>query len=499
MRQTPPVSPIRIKELGKVKEVKKNIAKISGLSNFMNGQLVNFAGGTKGMIVGFSEGDILVLILGDESKVRIGGEVYSRIEEFKIPVGEKFLGRIVNALAEPCDGKKPIEATMHYPIFREAPEMMDRGNVDSCLKTGTRIIDAIVPIAKGQRQLIIGDRMTGKTTIAIDAILNQKGKDVICIYCCIGKSFSSLLKVVQVLKQKKVLDYTVVIAATASTSVGEQYLALYSASTLGEYFMHKGKDVLVVFDDMTKHAWSYREISLLLERPPGREAYPGDIYYVHSQLIERAGKLSKELGGGSMTFFPIVDTLQGDVTGFIPSNLISMTDGQVSLNSTLFAESFKPAIDFSMSVSIIGNKIQNPILRDLTKAIRLEYAQYRNLLRLTKLKAGLTKKAKQDIRRGEVLSNILMQDKNSPAPIEELIILLYALDGKILDDLDAGEVKRFKDEIWRYIAKNNPDLAKKLRIAKELTVENKTELKKAFINYFKYAVRTENKERVTTK
>jgi len=493
-------SAIRIKEIGKVRAVKKIIARVSGLSNFMNGQLVNFGDGspTKGMIVGFQEEDILVLILGEENRVRIGQEVFSAQEEFKIPVGDGFLGRIVNALGEPVDGKGPIgvsgsdtqtgrqaDRLTLYPVFREAPATMDRGESFASLETGTKIIDAVVPVSRGQRQLIIGDRMTGKTTVALDAILHQKGKDVICIYCCIGKSFSSLLKVARLLKLKAALDHTIIVAATASTTVGEQYLAPYSASALAEYFMYNSRDVLLVFDDMTKHAWSYRQLSLLLERPPGREAYPGDIYYIHSQLIERAGKLSKELGGGSITLFPIIDTLQGDITGFIPSNLVSMTDGQIYLSSVLFAEGFKPAIDFAFSVSIIGAKTQNPILKKLAGTIRLEYAQYKELLRLTKLKSGLTGEAERKIRRGEAISAILAQDKNNPVSITELIILLYALDRKILDEFDTVKLNKFKSEIWGYIAKNNPNLVGKLESAKELTAEISKELDSAFVKYFK--------------
>lgn len=489
-------STITIKQTGRVRSVKKIIARVSGLSNFMNGQLIDFADGPKGLIAGFQESDILVLILGDEANVRIGQEVYSSEEEFKIPVGEGFLGRVVSALAEPLDGKGPIVSNSQYPIFRDAPATMDRADVDSVLETGTKMVDAIIPISCGQRQLIIGDRMTGKTTVAVDAILHQKDRSrklenslrdggVVCIYCCIGKSFSSLLKVAHLLKSKSALDYTIVVAASASATVGQQYLAPYAASTLGEYFMYKGRDVLVVFDDITKHAWSYRQLSLLLERPPGREAYPGDIYYIHSQLIERAGKLNKELGGGSMTFFPIVDTLQGDITGFIPSNLVSMTDGQIYLNSALFAEGFKPAIDFAFSVSIIGTKTQNPILKKLSANIRLEYAQYKELLCLTKLKSGLTAEAERKIRRGEAISAILSQDKNIPVPITQLFLLLYALDRKILDELDRPKLDEFKDQIWGYVTKNNPELVKKLSEATELTPELKTELDGVFVGYFK--------------
>lgn len=497
---------IRIKEVGKVRMVKKLIARVSGMSNFMNSQLLDFSCGAKGMIVGFDKSDILVLILGNEAKVRLGEDVYNAQEELKIPAGEGFLGRIVNALGEPVDGKGQIVnseecivdrekqkkgalrstlSTLHYPVFRNGPETMDRGEADSFLETGTKIIDAVVPISKGQRQLVVGDRMTGKTTIAIDAILHQKGKDVLCIYCCIGKSFSSLLKVTRLLKAKSALNHTIIVAATASSAVGEQYLAPYSAAALAEYFMHKSRDVLLILDDMTKHGWSYRQLSLLLERPPGREAYSGDIYYVHSQLIERAGKLNKELGGGSITLFAIADTLQGDVTGYIPSNLISMTDGQIYLSSSLFAEGLRPAVDISLSVSIIGAKTQSPILKRLSSNVRSSYARYRELQRLTKLKTDLTPEAKQILNRGEAIRIIFAQQKNAPVSTEELIVLLYALDKKILDELDTAKLNRFKNEIWGYVMKNNPQLVENLSGIKELTDELETELDGMIVGYFK--------------
>jgi len=464
---------IQIYEIGTIKEIKKSIAKVIGLSDCMNGQLLDITPNTKGLVMGFAEEEVLALLLGKTAEANAGDSVYSKMELFRIPVGERFLGRIVNALAEPLDGKGVIaseakqsnmqtsqiasssrrfgtprnDSDEYYPIFRDAPGVLERIPIIEALETGILIIDAVIPIGKGQRELIIGDRMTGKTTICVDAILNQRDKGVICIYCCIGKSFSSLLRTAQVFKAKGVFDYTIIVAATASAVVGEQYLAPYSACALGEYFMYKGKDVLIVFDDMTKHAWSYRQLSLLLERPPGREAYPGDIYYIHSQLIERAGRLNKELGGGSMTFFPVVDTLQGDVTGFIPSNLISMTDGQVYLSSALFAEGFKPAVDLAMSVSIMGTRTQNPILKNLSTTIRLEYAQYKELLRLTKLKAGLTAQAEYRIRHGEAIRILLAQERNRPVSAGELIVLLYALNKRILDDLPVDRINGFKDEI----------------------------------------------------
>ena len=484
MQATLDSSTIRLKEIGRVIFVKKIIAGVRGLSSFMNGQLVTFADGPKGMIIGFVEDEVMVLILGDEAKVRIGQEVMSVQKEFKIPVGPEFTGRIVNALAEPVDGRDLVSGGMeHYPVFREAPETMDRSSADDCLQTGTKMLDALVPIAKGQRQMIIGDRMTGKTTVAVDAIINQKGKNVVCIYCCIGKSHSSLVKVVGLLKLSGALDYSVVVAAPASATVAQQYLAPYSAAALGEYFLHKGQDVLVVFDDMTKHSWAYRQISLLLERPPGREAYPGDIYYIHSQLMERAGKLNQLLRGGSMTFFPIVDTLQQDVTGFIPSNLISMTDGQVYLNSSIFAEGFKPAVDFAMSVSIIGSKVQNPILKKLSSTIRLEYAQYKELLRLTKLKSSLSPEVMYKLRRGEAISAVFTQEKNAPVSVVALIVLLYALDKKILDELGLAKINKFKKGIRAYMTNHAQDLIAELGTAKELTPAMTERLDKLFAQY----------------
>lgn len=369
-----------VREVGTVKSLRKFIVVAEGLPSCINGQIVEFASGIKGLLMGFTEEKAQILILGSASSIKTGDEVYNKGRALTLPVGEGFLGRVVNSLCEPQDGSGPIEAADYYPVFRGARGVMDRIPVDQTLETGTMILDTVIPIAKGQRQLFIGDRLTGKTTVALDAILTQKGKDVICVYCCIGKTYSSLLKTINILKQKGALNYTIVVSGVASTSAGEQYLAPYTAATLGEYFMYQGGDVLVVFDDLTKHAWVYRQISLLLERAPGREAYPGDIFYLHSQLMERAGYLKPELGGGSMTFFPIVEILQGDVTGYIPTNLISMTDGQIYFSTPLFNRGFKPAIDFGLSVSRIGNRAQWPAMKELSKSLRLEYLQYRELL-----------------------------------------------------------------------------------------------------------------------
>ncbi|TAN60129.1 F0F1 ATP synthase subunit alpha, partial [bacterium] len=323
---------------------------------------------------------------------------------------------------------------------------------------------------KGQRQLLIGDRLTGKTTVAVDAILNQKGKNLVCVYCAIGKTHSSLLKILRLFKESGALDYSIIVSGAASSAMGEQYLAPYTAAMLGEYFMRKGRDVLVVFDDLTKHAWVYREISLLLERSPGREAYPGDIFYIHSQLVERAGYLRPELGGGSMTFLPIAEVLQGDVTGYVSSNLISMTDGQTYFSSALFNKGVRPAIDFGLSVSRIGNKAQWPAMKALSEKLRLEYIQYQELLQMTQLRtSGISKEAEERLKRGQAITQLLIQDKNKPLSMEAEIIYLFALSLGILDNLSSADIKKFKDEFVAKASEWYPDLLSELRNSKILT------------------------------
>jgi len=502
--------PFRIKELGRVKEVKKFIVKVKGLPSCMNGQLVNFRDGTKGLVMGFNDEETLVIVLGYESRVRIGDEVISESNVFAVPVSDGLIGRVVNAQGEPADGKGAIQLSAisrqpsakdfklkaesrqlradYYPIFREAAPTMERGDVNEQLETGIKIIDTLIPVAKGQRMLVFGDRMSGKTSIATDAIINQKAKDVVCIYCSIVKSYSSLLKAVQLLKKYEALDYTLVVAAGASSSCAEQYLAPYTATAIGEYFMDKGQDVLLIFDDLTKHAWSYRQLSLLLERPPGREAYPGDIYYIHSQLLERGGRLSEEKGGGSITSFVIADTLQGDVAGYIPSNLISMLDGQIYLSTALFGEGFKPAVDFGLSSSIIGGKIQNPALKEVAGRLRVEYAQYKELLKLTKLKGALSPEAEAKIRRGEITSELLRQNRNSPVSLPEQIMLFYALDRGVLDKLPDEEIKRFKKDFFAFVKQAKPGVIGELQQRQPLTKEITTELDECLRKFFNIAI-----------
>ncbi len=476
---------VSVKEIGRIKEIRKSIVKIDGLPNCMLGQLVNFAGGTKGFIMGFNEREVLALLLGASAEMRSGEEVYSSEEAFRIPVGENFIGRIVSPLGQPLDGKPDIKENEYAYIFRDAPSVLDRVPIDEMLVTGIRVIDSSIPIGRGQRQLIVGDRMTGKTTIAVDTIINQKKEDVICVYCCIGRDYASFEKVMTTLKESGALDYTVVVAALASSSIGEQYLAPYAAAALGEYFMYSGRAVLVVFDDLTKHAWAYRELSLLLERAPGREAYPGDIFYLHAQLMERGARLSPEMGSGSMTFLPIVDTLQGDITGFIPTNTISMTDGQIFLNSTLFSEGFKPAIDVGLSVSRIGNKVQPELMRELTKDVELNYIQYRELLKATRLRAGVSEALKARLKHGEKVERVFMQDKASPSPIAEQLMLFYALKSSALDELSAEDCEEFKKGILDFAKARYPDIASKMQIARPLTADDRKRLNECIVKFFR--------------
>ncbi|MFA5143639.1 MAG: F0F1 ATP synthase subunit alpha [Candidatus Omnitrophota bacterium] len=476
---------VSVKEVGRIKEIRRSIVKIEGLPNCMLGQLVNFSDRTKGFVMGFTEDEVLVLLLGNPTEIKAGEEVSSEEEAFRIPVGKDFIGRVVNPLCQPLDGKGHIRADGFEYIFRDAAAILDRVPIEDMFSTGIRIIDALLPIGKGQRQLIIGDRMTGKTAITIDSIINQKGKDAVCIYCCIGRDYASFEKVLTRFSETGAFDYTIVVAALASSSIGEQYLAPYAAATLGEYFMYSGKDVLVVFDDLTKHAWAYRELSLLLGRAPGREAYPGDIFYLHAQLMERGAKLAPRLGGGSMTLLPIVSTLQGDITGFIPTNAISMTDGQVFLNSVLFAEGFKPAIDIGLSVSRIGNKVQSPLMRELTKDLGLAYIQYKELLKATRLRAAVSEDVKARLKHGERIELILMQENNRPSPLAEQLIFFYALRAGALDNLPVEECEIFKNGIYAFLVEDYPDMAKKLEIGREFGDNDKRRCDECITKFFK--------------
>ena len=475
----------QVREVGRVSAIKQFIAVVTGLPSCINGQIVEFEKGTKGFVMGFTGDKAQVLVLGSPKGIRGGDEVYNRGESFLLPTGNAFLGRVVNSLCEPQDGIGPIVPDEYRYVFQEAPALLDREQLSETMETGTLALDAGIPIAKGQRQLLIGDRGTGKTTIAIDAILNQKGKDVVCIYCCIGKPYASILKILSLLHEREAMANTIIVSAVASTSSGEQFIAPYSASMLGEYFMYNGRDVLLIFDDLTKHAWVYRQISLLLERPPGREAYPGDIFYIHSQLLERAARLTKELKGGSMTFLPMIEILQGDVTGYVPTNLISITDGQVYFSTALFNKGVKPPIDFGLSVSRIGNKGQWPAMKDVSKMLRLEYLQYQELLAMTQLRSGgLSKDSEQRLKRGEALSHLLTQYKNCPISVPEQVFCLIALSNGLLDGRSGDAVKKFRAEILEFMGVEEGETLAALIKTKKLAEGSKEKFLGAIKKYF---------------
>jgi F-type H+-transporting ATPase subunit alpha len=448
------------------------------------GELLDFESGDKGIVIEFDEDKVVALLVGSGIEAKTGDKVISKGEMFKVPVTEKLVGRVVNGLLQPIDGKGPVTSSEYGAVFADAPPIMSRIPIDEALKTGLKVIDTMIPIGKGQRELIIGDRQTGKTTIAIDAIINQKDENVTCIFCWVGGSYNAMVKMIELLAVNGALDHTVFVAAPASTSSTEQYLAPYVATAVGEYFMNRKKDVLIVFDNLTKHAWIYRQISLLLNRSPGREAYPGDIFYVHSQLVERAARLDPKIGG-SMTCFPIIDTLQGDVTGYIQTNLVSMTDGQIYTNAALFNEGFKPAVDIGLSVSRIGSKVQSEALKEVSAKLRLEYAQFKELQKITKLRAKISDEMARKIKRGQTLSDLLVQNANSPISEIKEILIFYAFSREMLNDLNKGELRGFESTILDFIDGYDPELLKKLTADRQLTEGIKKKLDKALEEYFK--------------
>ncbi len=459
-------------EVGTVKSMRGCIVIVSGFRNCMNGQLIKFGYGTIGMILGFNETETQVLVIKETEKIKTGDKAVASIEPFEMPVGEKFIGRIINPLAEPLDGLGVLEHDKMAPIFPEAPAILVRQPLKKTLETGIKVLDAMIPIGFGQRELILGDKGTGKTTFVTDTILNQKDTGVICIYCGIGKPRSALAKVVQLFKDHECFKYSLIISAGASSPPGQQYLAPYVACSVAEYFLHQGKNVFIGFDDFTKHAWCYREISLLLGRPPGRDSYPGDIFYLHSKMIERACHLDEKHGGGSITFFPIVEILEGDLTAFVPSNLVSMTDGQILLSAALFGEGQKPALDLGLSVSRVGSKVQWHAIKTLSGPLRLEYLQYRELLRISKLKtSGHSDETLEKLKRGAILTEILRQDKDQPVSQEIQVMIFYAFNKKMMNDLTIPEVKVFQDEILEFTRKHSPDVLKLIREKRKLEPE----------------------------
>lgn len=469
---------LRYKEFGVVKSSSGCIASVIGLQNCFLGQLVKFGYGTEGIIMGFDLESAQVLIVKENEPITPGNRVVATLEPFNMPVGESFIGRIVNPLGEALDGMGPIKPDGYIPYFNKAPAIMEREGLSETLETGIKLIDALLPLGKGQRSLILGDKMTGKTTILTDIIINQKGKDVICIYCAIGKTRSALSRVVDLFKERGCFDYSIIMSATANTSPGQQYLAPYAACSLGEYFLYQGKHVFVGFDDFTKHAWAYRELSLLMQVPPGRDSYPGDIFYLHSRMIERAAKFDAAHGRGSMTFIPVVELLEGDLTAYVPTNLVSMTDGQIFLSMPLFNEGFRPAVDVGLSVSRVGSRVQWKAMKSVSKSLRLEFIQFKELLRVSKLQTGgQTDEMRSKLDQGKVLQALLTQPAGKPVKLEVQIITFFGKNEGLLNELDKDQVAEFQSKLQSWVEQHDPSLMPLMRETKDLTDEIKRRMK----------------------
>ena len=448
-----------IANTGTVLEVGDGIARVYGLSKTMSGELLKFENGVMGMALNLEEDNIGAVICGESRGIKEGGTVKSTGKVAEVPSGEGLLGRVVNALGEPIDGKGSIEASKYMKIERPAYGIIDRKPVSEPLQTGIKAIDGMFPIGKGQRELIIGDRQTGKTAIAIDTIINQKNNDVVCIYVAIGQKRSTVAQIYKKLEELGALEYTIIVAATASETAPLQYLAPYAGVAMGEYFMEQGKHVLIIYDDLSKHAVSYREMSLLLRRPPGREAYPGDVFYLHSRLLERAAKLSDELGGGSITALPIVETKAGDISAYIPTNVISITDGQIFLETDLFNSGFRPAINPGVSVSRVGGSAQIKAMKQVASKVKLELAQYNELLAFTQFGSDLDKATRDQLNRGAKIMEVLKQSQYNPYRVEEQVVSFFCVTNGYFDDIPTEKVKAFEHDLIESLRTENEILS----------------------------------------
>lgn len=479
-------SEIEVSEVGTVIVVGDGIARVHGLDNVMAGELVEFSNGVMGMAQNLEENNVGIIILGPYSDIREGDEVKRTGRIMEVPVGEELLGRVVNPLGQPIDGQGPIETSKTRPIESPAPGVMDRKSVHEPLQTGQKAIDALIPIGRGQRELIIGDRQTGKTSIAIDTIINQKDQDMLCIYVAIGQKESTVRGVVETLRQYGALDYTIVVSASASEPAPLLYLAPYAGVTMGEEFMYNGKHVLVVYDDLTKQAAAYRELSLLLRRPPGREAYPGDVFYIHSRLLERSAKLSDALGGGSLTALPFIETQAGDVSAYIPTNVISITDGQIFLQSDLFFAGVRPAVDAGLSVSRVGGSAQISAMKKVAGTLRLDLAAYRELEAFAQFGSDLDKATQAKLNRGARTVEVLKQGLHEPLAVEKQVAILYALTRGFLDDIPVEDISRFESEYYTWLEHNRKEILDTIRETGKLPDEEEfntaiEDFKKTFV------------------
>ena len=482
---------LNVDDVGTVIEIGDGIAHIHGLDKAMSGELLDFGNDIYGMVLNLEQDNVGAVLLGGDTKIKEGDIVKRTGKIMQVPVGESMIGRVVDALGRPIDGKGPIHTTQSRPIEYPAPGIADRKSVKEPLQTGIKAIDALVPIGRGQRELIIGDRGTGKTAIAVDTILNQKGQNCICIYVAIGQKASTIARVVKTFEDHGAMDYTIVVAATASDSAPLQYMAPYAGVTMGEHFMYQGKHVLCVYDDLSKHATAYRAMSLLLRRPPGREAYPGDVFYLHSRLLERAAKLSDELGGGSITALPIIETLAGDVSGYIPTNVISITDGQIMLQTEAFYSGIRPAIDVGLSVSRVGGSAQIKAMKQIAGRMRLDLAQYRELAAFAQFGSDLDKSTKEQLDRGVRMVETLKQAQYSPLKVDEQILVIYTAVRGFLSDIPVNQVVNFQRDYLKFMNSNHPEIGQtivekqKLDDALEASINSAIEEFKSTYSYNK--------------
>ena len=468
-----------VADVGTVIQVADGIARIHGLENAMQGELLEFPGEVHGMVLNLEEDNVGAVLLGDTTSISEGDTVKTTGTVVEVPVGDEMLGRVVNALGIPIDGKGPIHTEKYRKIERVAPGVITRKSVDTPLQTGIKAIDSMVPIGRGQRELIIGDRQTGKTAIAIDTIINQKGQGVYCIYVAIGQKASTVAGIVKTLTEYGAMDYTTVVASTASELAPLQYIAPYAGCAIGEEWMEQGKDVLVIYDDLSKHAAAYRTLSLLLKRPPGREAYPGDVFYLHSRLLERAARLSDELGGGSLTALPIIETQAGDVSAYIPTNVISITDGQIYLETEMFNAGFRPAVNAGLSVSRVGGAAQIKAMKKIAAPIRVELAQYRELAAFSQFGSELDADTKEKLAQGERLREILKQPQYRPMPVEFQVIILYAATKKFLLDIPTERILEFEEQLFEHIRTSYPEIPEAIQTTQTISEETEAALRKA--------------------
>jgi F-type H+/Na+-transporting ATPase subunit alpha len=469
-------SKIAVDEVGTVVTLGDGIARVHGLDKVMAGELLSFPHDVAGIAMNLEEDQVGVVLLGDYTEIREGDEVKRTGRIISVPVGDALIGRVVNSLGQPIDDKGPIATEKYIALERLAPGVIDRQPVREPMATGLKAIDSMIPIGRGQRELIIGDRQTGKTAIAIDTIINNKGGDLICIYCAVGQKRSSIAQVVKILSDYGAMDYTIVVAASASEPAPMQYIAPYAACAMGEYFRDSKRHALVIYDDLSKHAASYREISLLLRRPPGREAYPGDVFYLHSRLLERAAKLSDKNGGGSLTALPIIETQAGDVSAYIPTNVISITDGQIYLETDLFNQGVRPAVNVGLSVSRVGGSAQIKAMRQVAGSLKLDLAQFRELAAFAQFGSDLDKATQAQLNRGQRLVEVLKQKQFSPLPFSKQILIIYAGTNGFLDDLPVDQVRDFESELYKYVDTTNPGLLRTIMEKKILDDTLKAEM-----------------------